>query len=122
MKNNPGPGDYQLADPMVPNPKIFNSMHSNFKSTSVRKDNLASDPSFPSPTSYNTIDYKGISKSDMQGGSPNNILALQRAENKKMLDTMFPFLVQQRMPNTKRQFETTNLGPGTYSPQDSMSL
>jgi len=41
---------------------------------------LTSDPSFPSPGAYNSADYSSMSKQNLQGGSPNNIMVLQRAE------------------------------------------
>ena len=55
-----------------------------------------------------------MGKQTLQGGSPNNVLVLTRAEQKKVLDSLFPFLVQQRMPNTKQQIELNNVGPGSY--------
>ena len=72
-----------------------------FKSVSTRPTNLSTDPSFPSPTAYNSADYRSIGKQNLQGGSPNNVLVLQRAEQKKVLDSLFPFLVQQRMQESK---------------------
>lgn len=53
----------------------------------------------------------------MQGGSPNNVLALLKAEEKVINDKMFPFLVHQRMPNTKEILKAANLGPGLYNVQ-----
>jgi hypothetical protein len=35
-----------------------------------------------------------------------------------MVDKLFPFLVQEKMPDSRAIVESTNLGPGTYSPQD----
>ena len=31
---------------------------------------------------------------------------------------MFPFLVQNRFPDSKETQETTHLGPGTYAPEE----
>ena len=36
-----------------------------------------------------------------------------------MIDQMFPFIVKSRMEDDSRTLEMINLGPGTYSPQDS---
>lgn len=98
---------------------------SNFLSGTIQRDhNLASDPTYPAPTDY--FSYKeAVSAGSLQhkqsndtlhGGSPNNVLTLQRAEQKRMQDALFPFLVQDKMPDKKLDLETTHLGPGTYSP------
>ena len=58
LKNNPGPGEYVgLANN---SPK--KDQQAIFKSASNRPSNLAGDPSFPSPTSYNAADYHSIGK------------------------------------------------------------
>ena len=51
-------------------------MSSVFKSVAKRKENYNGDLSFPPPTNYNLQDFNSISKKALQGGSPNNILAL----------------------------------------------
>lgn len=61
-----------------------------------------------------------MGKQNLQGGSPNNVLVLTRAEQKKVLDSLFPFLVQQRMPDSVKELELNNVGPGSYKP-DNMS-
>ena len=55
----------------------------------------------PSPSSYDTNKYKSIGVDLIQGGAPNNILALKKAENKFIHDKMFPFLVKDRLPPSK---------------------
>ena len=57
-----------------------------FKSIQKRKENYNGDVSFPPPTNYNLQDYNSISKKTLQGGAPNNILALQKAEEKRVFD------------------------------------
>jgi hypothetical protein len=49
------------------------------------------------------------------------VLVLTRAEKKKVMDSLFPFLVQQRMPDTKAQIELINVGPGSYKPDNASS-
>jgi len=41
---------------------------------------------------------------------------MQRAENKKMVDQMFPFLVKNRIPDDPKDKEMALLGPGSYLP------
>jgi len=89
-----------------------------FKSVAKRKTQLTSDPSFPSPGSYNP--HGSFGTQPLQGGSPNNILVLQKAEQKKIVDKMFPFLVPTRMPESKHTLENANVGPGSYL--DSVNL
>ena len=60
-KNNPGPGEY--IDLLKNSIKI--DPQANFKSISTRPTNLASDPSFPSPTTYNSADYRAIGKQNL---------------------------------------------------------
>jgi len=36
-----------------------------------------------------------------------------------MMDQMFPFIVKNRMEHDSRTIEMSNLGPGSYSPQNS---
>jgi hypothetical protein len=35
-----------------------------------------------------------------------------------MQDKLFPFLVQEKMPDSRAIVESTHLGPGTYSPTE----
>lgn len=63
-------------------------------------------------------EHKSIAKKPLQGGAPNNVLSLQKAERKKMMDYMFPFIVKNRLEDDSRTIEMSNLGPGSYSPQN----
>lgn len=77
LKDNPGPGDYNVpSSTMV----VSADQHAIFKSMSKRPDNLSSDPKFPSPVAYNAGDFHSMGKPTLQGGSPNNVLVLTRAE------------------------------------------
>ena len=96
--------------------------HAVFASVNKRKENLGSDPALPCPTAYNMADHKSISKKPLQGGAPNNVLSLQKAEKKKMIDHMFPFIVKNRLDDDSRTIEMSNLGPGSYSPQNAAFL
>ena len=116
----PGPGTYDLPAEREAEMSGEKKPHAVFTSKIVRKENLSGDPSYPAPSAYNLADHKSISKKPLQGGAPNNVLALQKAEKKKVIDTMFPFLVKQRMEDDARTIEMSNLGPGSYSPQNSM--
>ena len=112
---NPGPGTYirdKSPEGTIKSPQAV------FKSASVRRENLAGNPDAPSPTAYNLADYNSVSRKPLQGGAPNNVLALQKAENKKMIDQMFPFLVKGRMEDDSRTLEMVNIGPGSYSPSN----
>jgi len=113
---NPGPGTY-LRDKSQ-DASLEKVAHAVFKSGSVRKDNLAGNPSAPSPTAYNLADFNSVAKKPLQGGAPNNVLSLQKAETKKMIDQMFPFLVKGRMEDDSRTIEMANIGPGSYSPSN----
>ena len=99
---NPGPGTYQTSNNSPSTASIEKIQTAVFKSASVRKENLAGDPTVPGPDSYNLADHKSISRKPLQGGAPNNVLSLQKAENKKMIDQMFPFLVKGRMETDAR--------------------
>ena len=91
---NPGPGSYVT----IPESKrIDNAEMSVFKSGMARKSAITVDPCVPPPTKYNLQDYNSIARKPLQGGAPNNVLSLQKAENKKLIDQMFPFLVKGRM-------------------------
>ena len=90
-----------------------------FRSNNRRKDNLSGDPTVPCPTAYELQSFNSIAKKPLQGGAPNNVLSLQKAENKKVIDQMFPFLVKGRMDTDSRTLEMANIGPGSYSPQNS---
>lgn len=107
VKENPGPGQYNMPSTKV----ARNDPQPTFKSTSKRVGPLTSDPSFPSPGSYNATG--GIGSHPLQGGSPNNILVLQRAEHKKVVDQLFPFIVPARMPEVKQPLDAS-IGPGSY--------
>jgi len=48
------------------------------------------------------------------------VLSLQKAERKKLIDSVFPFLVKNRMEDDSRTIEMSNLGPGSYSPQNTL--
>jgi len=89
-----------------------------FASGNPRKNLAMGDTSVPAPGAYNIEDYNSLSKKALTGGAPNNILALQKAEEKKLFDMMFPFLVQNRFPDPKENQEATHLGPGTYAPEE----
>ena len=110
---NPGPGAYKTP-PVLFNDKHNEQMSSVFKSIQMRKENYNGDLSFPAPTNYNLQDFNSISKKNLQGGAPNNVLALQKAEDKKVFDQIFPFLVQTRMPEDKKNLEMRDVGPGSY--------
>lgn len=112
---NPGPGAYTTKER---SPESQRSPQAVFKSSVVRKENMAGNPAAPSPTAYNLADYNSVSRKPLQGGAPNNILSLQKAETKKMIDQMFPFLVKGRMEDDSRTLEMANIGPGSYSPSN----
>jgi len=112
---NPGPGAYKPEERTEVSEKKPLSV---FKSNAARGANLAGDVKAPGPTSYNLADFNSISKKPLQGGAPNNVLSLQKAENKKFYDQMFPFLVKSRMEDDPRVIEVRNVGPGSYSPHD----
>ena len=113
---NPGPGAY--SDKKRATESSQRSPQAVFKSSVVRKENMAGNPTSPSPTAYNLADYNSVSRKPLQGGAPNNILSLQKAETKKMIDQMFPFLVKGRMDDDSRTMEMANIGPGSYSPSN----
>lgn len=117
---NPGPGQYMFGLNTIDDGKNSNPS-SMFKSIQKRKENYNGDVSFPPPTNYNLQDYNSISKKTLQGGAPNNILALQKAEEKRVFDQIFPFLVQTRMPEDRKNVEMANVGPGSYSPEEIQS-
>lgn len=119
MIANPGPGTYTIPEVVEKEGSGEKKPHAVFASLNKRKANLSSDPALPCPTSYNLADHKSINKKPLQGGAPNNILSLQKAEKKRMMDQMFPFIVKNRMEHDSRTIEMSNLGPGSYSPQNS---
>ena len=112
---NPGPGAYRDSSPDT---NLEKMAHSVFKSSSIRKENLSGDANAPGPDKYNLADYNTIAHKPLQGGAPNNILSLQKAENKKLIDQMFPFLVKGRLDDDSRTLEMANVGPGSYSPSN----
>lgn len=61
IKNNPGPGEY--IDTAKHSSKV--DQNAIFKSVSTRPMNLSSDPSFPSPTTYNSANYRSIGKQNL---------------------------------------------------------
>lgn len=69
----------------------------------------------PGPASYNTESYDAIGHKGAQGGSPNNILTLKKAEDKIISDHLFPFIVKDRLPIQKDLAQAQALGPGKYS-------
>ena len=79
--------------------------HAVFSSTNERKNLAMGDVTLPAPGDYDSHEYKTISKRALTGGAPNNILSLQRAEEKRLYDAMFPFLVQSRFPEPKENAE-----------------
>lgn len=107
---NPGPSDYQREFTTKGNDK-----NSSVFLAQGKKPILSSDPSFPGPTSYGGSQYTSFGQIPLQGGSPNNVLTLLKAEEKIMKDNMFPFLVQSRMPESKSTLSSSNLGPGLYN-------
>lgn len=120
---NPGPGAYRAKHDR----EFTNLTHQEirklkqqavFASGNPRKDGSLGDPTFPAPGDYNVQDYNSVSKKFLTGGAPNNILSLQKAEEKKLFDMMFPFLVQNRFIEPKEHQESMNLGPGTYAPDE----
>lgn len=113
---NPGPGAYKEMKEFTSNEKMQTAV---FRSENERRPNLAGDVNVPPPTKYNLADYNSIAKKPLQGGAPNNVLSLQKAENKKLMDQMFPFLVKGRMEEDSRVLEQANVGPGSYSPKNS---
>ena len=115
--SNPGPGSY-LTSTRVSNSPLGATESSVFKSSKPRQENLSGNPFSPGPNKYNLADYNSIGKKPLQGGAPNNVLSLQKAETKKVLDTMFPFLVKDRMPDDPKAHEMANVGPGSYSPSN----
>ena len=115
---NPGPGQYSLTENSR-DVSLEKGPTSVFKSLNQRKENLSGDPTVPAPTAYDLQAFNSISKKPLQGGAPNNVLSLQKAENKKIIDQMFPFLVKGRMDHDSRVLEMANIGPGSYSPQNS---
>ena len=79
--------------------------HAVFSSTNERKNLAMGDVTVPAPGAYESHEHKTISKRALTGGAPNNILSLQKAEEKRLYDAMFPFLVQSRFPDTKESAE-----------------
>ena len=118
---NPGPGTYVHKDkPDKLETSVDRAPSSVFKSLSTRADapsQVASSLNV-SPASYNIEDHKSISRKPLQGGAPNNVLSLHKAENKKMIDNMFPFLVKGRMEDNSKINQSAHLGPGSYSPSN----
>ena len=96
--------------------------HAVFSSTNERKNLTMGDVTVPAPGAYESHEHKTISKRALTGGAPNNILSLQKAEEKRLYDAMFPFLVQSRFPDSKESAEFQNLGPGTYAPEFEKSV
>ena len=81
---NPGPGTYLKEKSIEASfEKIPQAV---FKSSTGRQENLAGNRNSPSPTAYNLADFNSVSKKPLQGGAPNNVLNLQKAETKKMID------------------------------------
>ena len=117
---NPGPGTYNsLSTPIKAKGEpsaVFAS-----KNYSRISKKMLTDPDQPGPNAYNLADFDSLAKKPLQGGAPNNVLALKRAENKKLQDAMFPFIVRGRMEEDARTLEMTNLGPGAYSPKHQFS-
>ena len=107
---------------MTPFDKRRQRGHAVFTSTNERKNLAMGDVNVPAPGTYDSHEYKTISKRALTGGAPNNILSLQKAEEKRLFDAMFPFLVQSRFPDPKENAEMSNLGPGTYAPDETSSL
>ena len=96
--------------------------HAVFSSTNERKNLAMGDVTVPAPGAYDSHEYKSISKRSLTGGAPNNILSLEKAEKKRLFDAMFPFLVQSRFPDPKESIELSNLGPGTYAPDETKTI
>ena len=87
---NPGPNAYNSNGSLLP--KDANKQSHIFQAQG-KPAMLTGDTSFPGPTSYNGSKYLSIGNNPIQGGSPNNILTLLKAEEKMMKDNMCPFLV-----------------------------
>lgn len=61
----------------------------------------------PGPTAYNTLSYASVGSTSVQGGAPNNLTTLKRAEDKLLSDILFPFLVKDRLNSiSKNEIET----------------
>ena len=86
---NPGPGAYAHKDkPDHLETSVDRAASSVFKSLSTRANAESAGVSSidVSPASYNIEEFKSMSRKPLQGGAPNNVLSLQKAENKKMID------------------------------------
>ena len=104
---NPGPGAYRAVKPgkefasLTPQEVRRLKEQAVFASGNHRKNLALGDTTVPAPGAYDAHEYNSISKKTLTGGAPNNILSLQKAEEKKLFDLMFPFLVQNRFPDSK---------------------
>jgi hypothetical protein len=96
VQENPGPNHYRVAL----SPKHSNEQTATFK-TKGRLPNLTPSIGNPSPTTYDSQSHSTIGHQYLQGGSPNNVLNLKKAEDKMLSDILFPFLVKDRMPHSK---------------------
>ena len=82
---NPGPGAYVSKDKVETS--VDRAASSVFKSLSTRANPSEAVSSMDvSPASYDIHEFNSISRKMLQGGAPNNVLSLQKAENKKMID------------------------------------
>lgn len=112
--DNPAPNHYNRAGTLSVKEKDKVSAIFKAKGRSV---NYSAGIGNPGPASYNTESYDAIGYKGAQGGSPNNILTLKKAEDKIISDHLFPFLVKDRLPIQKDLLQAQGLGPGKYMAQ-----
>jgi hypothetical protein len=109
---NPAPNQY--LHPIRLSPKNPHKNSSTFLNNVSRFSDAAKNMISPSPSTYDTTKYNSLGSEMTQGGAPNNILTLRKAENKFIQDQLFPFLVRDRLQAPKSQVESADLGPGKY--------
>lgn len=111
VQENPAPNHYSQPDLVeVRNPENRSAAFLN----KARLPNLTPSVGNPSPTTYDSNSYSTIGYQSLQGGAPNNILTLKKAEDKMLSDILFPFLVNPRMAHSKEVMQTMDMGPGKY--------